>query len=79
MTPRFADAMILRPLDERPGESSMSFEGNLDDNWAIGPKIHGGVMVALCAKAARQGYGILAHPVAVSANFLSAPDPGPVG
>lgn len=26
MTPRFADAMILRPLDERPGESSMSFK-----------------------------------------------------
>ncbi|MGV0991485.1 MAG: thioesterase family protein [Mycobacterium sp.] len=78
-TPRFADAMKLRPVDGRPGESSMSFEGDLDDNWAIGPKIHGGVMVALCAKAAREAYGGAGgHPVAVSANFLSAPDPGPV-
>ena len=39
-------------------------------------------MVALCANAARAGYadgsGSTASPVAVSANFLSAPDPGPV-
>lgn len=76
MTPRFSDAMMLRPVDGSPGE----FEGTLDDNWAIGPKIHGGVMVALCAKAARDGYAgtSTTQPVAVSANFLSAPDPGAV-
>ncbi|MGI9124714.1 MAG: thioesterase family protein [Mycobacterium sp.] len=73
--PRFSDAMILRPIADRPGQ----FAGNLDENWAIGPKIHGGMMIALCAKAAREAYGDESgtfHPVAVSANFLSAPDPG---
>lgn len=72
-TPRFSDAMVLRPVNGRPGE----FDANLNENWTIGPKVHGGVMVALCAKAARQAYG-QDHPVAVSVNCLSAPDPGPV-
>jgi hypothetical protein len=80
--PLFSDAMILRPVDGRPGE----FDGNLNEHWTIGPKVHGGVMVALCAKAAREAYrepaaeggSETAAPVAVSANFLSAPDPGPV-
>lgn len=58
-----------------------AFDGHLSEHWTIGPKIHGGVMVALCAKAATLGYrrdGDMADPVAVSVNFLSAPDPGPV-
>lgn len=72
MTPRFSDAMMLRP-------GPAGFAADLGEDWAIGPKIHGGVMVALCAKAAREAFGDAAfHPVAVSANFLSAPDPGPV-
>lgn len=85
MTPRFTDAMNLRPADS-------GFEAELGEDWTIGPKIHGGVMVALCAKAAREAFGGQErwdsgngpdaaedfHPVAVSANFLSAPDPGPV-
>ncbi len=70
--------MALRPAPGQPGE----FDGNLNEHWTIGPKIHGGVMVALCAKAAREAYraqgGAGVHPVAVSVNFLSAPDPGPV-
>jgi hypothetical protein len=70
--------MALRPAPGQPGE----FDGNLNEHWTIGPKIHGGVMVALCAKAAREAYraqgGVGVHPVAVSVNFLSAPDPGPV-
>lgn len=82
MTPRFADAMALRPGQVEDG--TMDFEADLGADWTIGPKVHGGVMVALCAKAARTGYrsampgadGV--HPVGVSANFLSAPDPGPV-
>ena len=49
MIPRFSDAMALRPVDGRPGQ----FEGNLNAHWTIGPKVHGGVMLALCAKAAR--------------------------
>lgn len=76
--PLFSDAMILRSIAAHPGH----FEANLNEHWTIGPKVHGGVMVALCAKAARDAYrergGEAVQPVAVSANFLSAPDPGPV-
>ncbi len=78
MNPRFADAMVLHPRDH-------GFEGNLNEHWTIGPKVHGGVMLALCAKAAREAYGTPGErpgtdfePIAVSADFLSAPDPGPV-
>ncbi|MEZ5132185.1 MAG: thioesterase family protein [Mycobacterium sp.] len=76
--PRFSDAMILRPVDGPAPEAGSAFAGHLSEDWAIGPKVHGGVMVALCAKAAREAYPGDRHPVAVSANFLSAPDPGEV-
>ena len=82
MTPRFSDAMVLRPGPV--GDLTADFDGDLGEDWTIGPKVHGGVMVALCAKAAREGYRLGdstdtgLHPVAESANFLSAPDPGPV-
>jgi hypothetical protein len=72
--------MTLNLTAGQPGAGGV-FEANLTEDWTIGPKIHGGVMVALCAKAAREGYrldGVSADPVAVSASFLSAPDPGPV-
>ena len=72
MIPRFGDAMALHPMNH-------GFEGNLNEHWTIGPKVHGGVMLALCAKAAREAYGQTNfEPVAVSADFLSAPDPGSV-
>lgn len=73
--PRFSDAMRIRRVEGLPDE----FAADLSDDWTIGPKIHGGVMVALCAKAAREVYASDGmHPVAISANFLAAPDPGPV-
>lgn len=76
MTALFTAAMTLREVD--PGV----FEGDLNKHWTIGPKVHGGAMVALCANAARtacgggQSEGL--QPVAVSASFLWAPDPGPM-
>ena len=80
--PRFSDAMALEPADGLPGDAVRGFSAILNDNWTIGPKVHGGTMVALCAAAAREGYadgsGSHMQPVAVSANFLSAPDPGSV-
>jgi acyl-coenzyme A thioesterase PaaI-like protein len=57
------------------------YEGELDKRWTIGPKVHGGAMLALCANAARTASGAQPggpEPVAVSASFLSAPDPGPM-
>ncbi len=78
--PRFADAMALHRIESGTPESGSEFEAHLNEHWTIGPKVHGGVMVALCAKAAREAYprdtDEVVHPVAVSANFLSAPDPG---
>ena len=89
-TPLFSDVMALEAVPGRPGH----FDANLNAHWTIGPKPHGGVMIALCANAARTVYregaphpadnaraaGVeaVAHPIAVSANFLSAPEPGSV-
>ena len=81
MTALFTAAMALRRVE--PG----TYEGELDEHWTIGPKVHGGVMLALCANAARTcitGPGLAPgpapslEPIAVSASFLSAPDSGPM-
>ena len=80
MSALFTTAMTLREVD------SGVFEGELDRRWTIGPKVHGGAMLALCANAARTacaaakdqpaGLQPVLQPVAVSASFLWAPDPG---
>ncbi|OBF24322.1 hypothetical protein A5725_06860 [Mycobacterium kubicae] len=73
MNALFTTAMSLREVG--PGV----FDGELNKHWTIGPKVHGGAMVALCANAARAACaGPGQQPVAVSANFLWAPDPGPM-
>jgi acyl-coenzyme A thioesterase PaaI-like protein len=81
MIPRFADVMALAEVDAGPGPARV-FGAHLDEHWTIGPKVHGGVMVALCAAAARRAYAGdgagYAQPVAVCVDFLAAPDPGPV-
>ena len=80
MTALFTTAMELREVD--PARPRL-YEGELNEHWTIGPKVHGGAMLALCAKAARLRAAGMAdepalQPVAVSASFLSAPDPGPM-
>src|SRR4051812_31237362 len=67
------------------------FDGKLNEHWTIGPKVHGGAMLALCANAARMALGAGGQersdrgsglegvePIAVSGSFLWAPDPGRV-
>ncbi|MET0898037.1 MAG: thioesterase family protein [Mycobacterium sp.] len=83
-SPLFSHAMTLRAVSQT-GDTTVShiFDGDLNEHWTIGPKIHGGVMLALCAKAAGLAVGSGsgdgdAEPVVVSANYLFAPDPGPV-
>ncbi|MBB2769258.1 MULTISPECIES: thioesterase family protein [Mycolicibacterium] len=81
----FTDAMALTALGEG------RYRGELNEHWTIGPKVHGGAMLALCANAARLEHGTAGQerndsgggesgvePIAVSANFLWAPDPGPM-
>jgi acyl-coenzyme A thioesterase PaaI-like protein len=82
MNALFTAAMSLREVDPGgdPGVFCV-FEGELDKHWTIGPKVHGGAMLALCANAARtacDGVSTALEPVAVAASFLSAPDPGPM-
>ena len=77
----FADAMTLTPV-HTDGDVHV-FDGELTLDWTVGPpdvgpKVHGGTMLALCAAAARRALGGPAQPVAVSANYLWAPDPGPM-
>ncbi|MBU8819225.1 thioesterase family protein [Mycolicibacterium goodii] len=68
----FSDAMALTPAGDGV------YEGELNEHWTIGPKVHGGAMLALCANAARTELGQPVQPIAVSGNFLWAPDPGPM-
>jgi acyl-coenzyme A thioesterase PaaI-like protein len=81
----FTEAMALEPISV--DDSVGVFTGVLNENWTIGPKVHGGVMLALCANAARTAHGGTGgtggqersvQPIAVSGNFLWAPDPGEV-
>jgi hypothetical protein len=69
----FSDAMALTALGDG------RYAGELNEHWTIGPKVHGGAMLALCAKAARTEHGAPdVEPIAVSGSFLWAPDPGPM-
>lgn len=52
----------------------------LDDQWTVGPRLHGGYLLAVCARAAVEAVdpdiGHIA-PHAVTGTFLRAPKPGP--
>ncbi|MFC4605168.1 thioesterase family protein [Rhodococcus kronopolitis] len=74
----FADLAELTDLGDG------SFAATIDPIWTIGPKVHGGTLMAVCAAAARDAIlgsggdaGAMA-PVSVSASYVSAPDPGEV-
>lgn len=62
----FDDALALDPLQDG------TFAATLTDDWAIGHAVNGGVLMALCAKAAgvvgKAGHD---HPLSLSAVFLS--------
>jgi acyl-coenzyme A thioesterase PaaI-like protein len=77
---RFSDAMALVPVSSE--DAVGVFDGALNEHWTIGPKVHGGAMLALCAKAAVLAHagpdGAAVQPIAVSGSFLWAPDPGPL-
>lgn len=73
-TSEFDAAMELTPTaDEETVEAMLTRE------WAVGPAVNGGVLMALAASALRRRLGSGGHedPVALSAYFLSAGAPGP--
>ena len=53
----FTAAMALREVDPDSGANGRVFEGELNEHWTIGPKVHGGAMLAMCANAARTAHG----------------------
>lgn len=77
MTSPFLAATTLTTLART--ETEGSFAAAIDSTWTIGPKVHGGTMLAICAAAAKRqvGEGDL-QPLAVSVSYLNAPDPGEV-
>lgn len=72
-TAPFARAMTLTSLDV--SGPTRRYGAHLDQTWTIGPKLHGGMMLALLAAAARETLGEC-EPIAVSTSYLSAPAPG---
>lgn len=83
----FTDLVTLEPDAADPDR----FVAVIDPMWTIGPKVHGGALLAVLAAAARDrlradggagaesGAGVdTRQPLAVTASYLSAPDPGPL-
>lgn len=72
----FSDALALTPLGDG------RYRAGLDDTWAVGSKAHGGLLMALMTRAALDRVGEVTggapEPLVVAADFLRAPDLGPV-
>lgn len=74
----FTEATELQQVDPVAGADA-SFSRELDPQWAIGAKPHGGYLLALLGRAATLTAGRAApHVCAASAHYLRAPDVGPV-
>ncbi|KAA0022407.1 thioesterase family protein [Antrihabitans cavernicola] len=61
------------------------YDATIAEFWTIGPKVHGGVMLAVCAAAARQKVREqdsepmrAMQPLSVAVDYLGAPVPGAV-
>ncbi len=72
----FDRALALEQRADEPG----TYDGELGVGWQIGVGINGGLLLATCGNALRQGFEAHGHPdpVAISAYYLSASRPGPV-
>ena len=65
-------------VHRRPAEPEV-YDGELGVGWQIGAGINGGLLLATCAGALREGFAPHGHadPVSISAYYLSASRPGP--
>jgi hypothetical protein len=75
--PPFRAAVGVTPL------GGGRFGAELGSRWTIGTKAHGGLLMVLLARAGlarveAEAPGSAPDPLAVAADFLRAPDPGPV-
>lgn len=78
----------MRELDEAlaltwragtPADAVHVADATLGEGWLIGAAVNGGLLMALCARAASEAVAATGHPdvLAWSAFFLSAAQPGP--
>lgn len=65
-------AATVRPLGDG------TYITDLDADWSVGERPHGGYLLALLAQAAGHATGDRLEPLSVSAQFLRAPKVGPV-
>jgi Thioesterase-like superfamily len=75
--PPFRAAVAIKPL------GGGRFGAELGELWTVGPKAHGGLLLVLLVRAAlarldADAPGLAPDPLVVAADFLRAPDPGPV-
>ena len=87
MSDKIAGLLTLRPT-EGPGD--VNYRASIDPTFTIGPKVHGGTMQMLVARAALHAYDELVGsdesmpsaadlvPVAIASDYLAAPDPADV-
>ncbi|MFW0785962.1 thioesterase family protein [Gordonia sp. CPCC 206044] len=79
----------IRDLTEagRDGDGRITYRTVIDPVFTIGPKVHGGSVQMVVARAARSALDALVpvgeaaeqkYPVAISSDYLSAPDPAEV-
>ncbi|WP_084495749.1 thioesterase family protein [Nocardia shimofusensis] len=85
----FGEVCAVRRIDDgalgsAAGDDTARYRGVIADTWTVGPKVHGGTMVAGSAAAAtawlRASEPERADmaPIAASSDFLGAPEPGEV-
>jgi len=73
----FRDAIGVEPLGDG------RYAAELGTLWTVGTKAHGGILLVLLAQAglarlAADAPGAAPDPLAIAADFLRAPEPGPV-
>jgi hypothetical protein len=69
----FTDAMA------RTAAGEGVYVGELNEHWTIGPKVHGGAMLALCASAAVTEHGDGVHRLQSRATSCGPLTPGRCG
>jgi acyl-coenzyme A thioesterase PaaI-like protein len=84
--PTLARLNTLQPITA-PTDDRIEYSAQIDPVFTIGPKVHGGTLQMLCANAALAGFRATAtddsvpegiEAMAVSTNYLGAPDPAEI-
>ncbi|MFT3661125.1 MAG: thioesterase family protein [Gordonia sp. (in: high G+C Gram-positive bacteria)] len=90
MSTPLADLLGLTETDRSEDTASVRYRGAVSETFTIGPKVHGGSLQMMVSSAARRALHDLAEPdadpalldgvtgLAVSSDYLAAPDPAEV-